>query len=439
MDDPRPFAGLKVLDLMWVVAGPAVTRVLADYGATVIRVESSRRVETARLVGPFHGGVPGPEQSVLYGNVNAGKLGLALDLSMEPAREVVRDLVRWADVVAEAYSPGVVGRWGLDYEALRRIKPDLIMLSTSLNGQTGPYAGFAGYGNAGAALSGFQNLVGWPDRPPIGPFGPYTDYVGPRFSLIALLAALDHHRRTGEGCYIDHSQAESGINFLAPQLLDSFATGRIAERNGNRDPRMAPHGVYAGVGSRESGVGGGTEGRGKREEGRVGDGSGDGGAGRNSGGGWVAIAVRDDEEWKRLARLIGGEALAADARFATVERRLACADALDEIVGARTAERDAREIETLLQGHGIPAYLVQSSPEMLADPQLRHRGHFIELAHPLHGTTVVEASRFKLSRTPAVTDTCAPTFGRDNDRVLRDILGYDDERIAALAAAGALE
>src|SRR5262249_28164718 len=122
MAGPRPLDGLKVADLTWVVAGPTVGRALADYGATVVRVESSRRVETARLVGPFHGGVPGPEQSALYGNVNAGKLGLALDLTREPARAVVRDLVRWADVVAEAFSPGVMRRWGLDYEALRLIK-----------------------------------------------------------------------------------------------------------------------------------------------------------------------------------------------------------------------------------------------------------------------------------------------------------------------------
>jgi crotonobetainyl-CoA:carnitine CoA-transferase CaiB-like acyl-CoA transferase len=421
MTDLQPLAGLKVADLTWVVAGPTVGRVLADYGATVVRVETSRRVETARVVGPWHDGVAGAERSVLYGNVNAGKLGLALDLSLEPAREVVRDLVRWADVVAEAFTPGVIQRWGLDYESLRRIKPDLIMLSTSLMGQTGPYAGYAGYGTSGAALSGFQNLVGYPDRPPIGPFGPYTDYVAPRYSLVAVLAALDHRRRTGEGCYIDHSQAETGINFLAPAFLDYYASGRVAERAGNRDPQMAPHGVY-----------------GCRGDGGQGSGAGEGAA-RPAASVWVAIAVRSDVEWVRLATLIGGDELAADQRFATAAQRLEHADVLDDVIGAWTAERTAVEVESLLQGQGIPAHVAQASIDAVADPQLQHRGHFVELPHPQFGRTVIETSRYKLSRTPAVIERAAPAFGQDNRHVLRDILGYDDERIGALAECGALE
>ena len=406
--DTMPFADLKVVDLTWVVAGPTVGRVLADYGATVIRVETAKRVETARLVGPFHDGVPGPERSALYGNVNAGKLGLALDLSLEPAREVVRDLVRWADVVAEAFSPGVMRRWGLDYESLHDINPNLIMLSTSLMGQTGPYAGYAGYGNSGAALSGFQYLAGWPDRPPIGPFGPYTDYVGPRYALVAVLAALEHRRRTGEGCYIDHSQAESGINFLAPAFADYFVTGRVAERNGNADLTMAPHGVY----------------RCRPEDGRPDM--------------WVAIAVRSNDEWVRLATLIGGPDLASDARFVSSADRLRRAEELDEMLNQWTGRHTAREVERLLQDFHIAAHTVQTGGDFVDDHQLQHRGHFVRLAHPLHGETVVESSRFRLSRTPAVTEMCAPTFGRDTDRVLRDILGYEEERIAALTELGAL-
>src|SRR5205823_3194498 len=155
------------------------------------RVESATRVETARLVGPYHGGEPAPENSLCYENCNTGKLGLTLKLSEESAREVVRDLVRWCDVLIESFAPGVMERWQLGYRELRALNEGLIMLSTSINGQTGPYSRLAGYGNVGSAMSGFQALVGWPDRPPLGPYGPYTDYVGPRFSLIALLAALE--------------------------------------------------------------------------------------------------------------------------------------------------------------------------------------------------------------------------------------------------------
>src|SRR5262245_26494443 len=164
-----PLADLRVLDLSWVVAGPMVARVLADYGAEVIRVESSTRLDTSRLIGPFHGGTQTLESSILYGDVNAGKLGLTLNLKLEPARDVVRDLVRRSDVVIESFSPGVMERWGLGYERLQELNARVIVLSTSLLGQDGPYRNLAGYGNMGAAMAGFQALVGWPDRPPLGP------------------------------------------------------------------------------------------------------------------------------------------------------------------------------------------------------------------------------------------------------------------------------
>jgi len=215
-----PLQDLNVLDFSWVVAGPAVGRALADFGATVIRIETTNKIDTARLIGPFHDGITGPEHSALYGNVNAGKYGMTLDMSNEKAREVVLDLVRWADIVVESFSPGVMKKWGLDYETLRAVNPTLIMLSTSILGNTGPYSKFAGFGNLGSAMSGIMNIAGWPDEPPKGPFGPYTDFVGPRFSLVMVLSALDHARRTGEGCYIDLSQVETGIHFIAQGILN---------------------------------------------------------------------------------------------------------------------------------------------------------------------------------------------------------------------------
>jgi benzylsuccinate CoA-transferase BbsF subunit len=366
-------------------------------------------VETARVVGPFHVGTFGPERSVLYENVNAGKLGLTLDLSQEMAREVVRDLVAWADIMIESFSPGMMKRWDLDYERLRQIKPDLIMLSSSLMGASGPYSTFAGYGNIGAAMSGFQNLVGWPDRPPFGPFGPYTDYVGPRFALVILLAAIDSRRRTGQGCNIDISQAEAGIQFLAPQIADYFAQGQIAERMGNRDTQMAPHGIYPCQPVTYNG---------------------------ETWVSWVAIAVRSDAEWQKLATLIGGSELAQDGRFASLPARLQQSDQLDDLVGAWTQQLSAQEVEGTLQAEGLPAHIVSTSLDALSDPQLQFRGHFIELEHPLHGKTVVEGSRYQLSRTPAIIKRTGPTFGQDRALILRDILHYDEERIAQLEAAG---
>ena len=388
----RALAGLRVLDLTWVVAGPAVGRALADHGAEVVRVETRNRPDTARLIGPFHGGVPTLESSVLYGDMNAGKLGVTLNLKLEEARDVVRDLARRSDVVLESFSPGVMDAWGLGYESLRALNEGVIVLSTSLMGQSGPLGRFAGYGDIGAAMSGFQSLVGWPDRMPFGPYGPYSDYVAPRFALVVLLAALDR----GEGCHIDLAQTEAAAHFLGPQLVEYHATGRVAERMGNRDPEMSPHGVYPSLDDR-----------------------------------WVAIAVRDDADWRALAQRMAID----DERFVTTAGRLAHADELDDLVAKWTATQSASDIEQLLQGDGVPAHVALDSNTALGDAQFAARGHFVEL----EGKTVVQGSRYRLSRTPAVVDRVAPTLGRDTEHVLRDLLGYDDARIASLEEIGALE
>jgi crotonobetainyl-CoA:carnitine CoA-transferase CaiB-like acyl-CoA transferase len=403
--DGLALADVKILDLMWVMAGPAATRVLADYGATIVRVESTHRVDVVRGLGPFQGGQSGPENSGAFQNFNAGKLGLTLDLAAEESRSVFLDLVRWADVVTESFSPKAMRAWGLDYALLRKIKPDVIMLSSCLMGQTGPLSSFAGFGNLAAAMAGFFSVTGWPDRPPAGPFAAYTDTVSPRFTVAAILAALDHRDRTGEGQYIDQSQMEASLHFLTPALLDYTANGGVATAIGNRDSQMAPHGVYPAAGDDR----------------------------------WVAIAVTDDAAWARFCDAIGREELAQDARYATLGARLEHQDELDAIVSAWTRERDLFEAETILQAHGVAASAVQDSRDFCEDAQLLHRGHFVQLEHPIHGTTAVESSRFRLSRTPARYDRCGPTFGRDNFYVLETILGYGADRIAELAAAGVLE
>lgn len=400
-----PLADVKVLDLMWVMAGPAATRVLADYGATVVRVESTQRIDTGRTLEPYHNRQPGPENSGFFQNMTAGKLGITLDLTKEAGRAVALDLVRWADVVTESFSPKAMRAWGLDYESLRRVKPDLIMLSTCLMGQTGPLSMFAGYGNLAAAIWSFFDLTGWPDRPPAGPFGAYTDYLVPRCTAAAILAALDHRQRTGQGQYIDQSQAESALHFLGPAILDYTVNGRVQGRVGNRDADMAPHGVYPAAGEDR----------------------------------WVAIAVGNDEQWRALCDVMERPDLLRDERFAAPEARLTHQDELDAVVAEWTKGRHAQETEATLQGRGVPASAVQNSQELYRDPQLTHRGHFVQLPHEVHGTTTVEGSRFKLSRTPAGVERAGPTFGRDNQYVLETILGYSQERIADLAAAGVLE
>jgi crotonobetainyl-CoA:carnitine CoA-transferase CaiB-like acyl-CoA transferase len=401
----RPLGGLKVMDLAWVVAGPLIGRALAEFGATVVRIESSKRVETARLMGPFPGGRSDIQQSVLFENCNVGKLGLSLDLSTDAARAVALELACWADVVIESFMPGQMQKFGLGYERLRALNPGLVMVSTSLMGQTGPYSQFSGYGNVGAALAGFQMIVGDSGEMPTGPFGPYTDYVGPRFSIVTLLAALDHRRRTGDGCLLDLSQAEAGIGFLAPQVAEFCANGDDAAAMGNRDPYCAPHGVFRAAGDDA----------------------------------WVAIVVRDDREWQQLAMAVGGGTLARDGHYATLDGRKAREDELERLIGAWTVTRTAAAVEAELQGLGVPAHVVAASDDFVHDPQLLARGHFVRLPHPLMGETVFENSRYSLSATPACFERTAPTFGRDNAYVLGTLLGYGAEQIAALQQSGALK
>ena len=395
-----PLAGVKIVDLSWAWAGPTVTRALADFGAVVIKVESSRRIDTARTVGPWWHGEVGPENSAPFHNLNAGKRSITLDLATPDGRAVALDLIRWADVVTESFSPKAMTAWGLGYDALRRANPGIIMMSSCLMGQTGPLAGFAGYGNLAAAWCGFAELVGWADRPPVGPFGAYTDYIAPRLALATLLAALDHRRRTGQGQFIDVSQAEAALHFLTPALLDAQVNDRAVSRCGNDDDAMAPHGVYRTRGDDR----------------------------------WIAIACETDEQWCRLAGAIGRVDVAGWSAAERLERRRE----LDGLVESWTVERDEFATQEDLQALGIPAHAVQHSPECIRDPQLRHLNHFVTVEHPDLGPVELEGPRYRLSATPAMVGP-PPTLGQHVLEVLRDILGYDEERVGQLLAAGALD
>jgi benzylsuccinate CoA-transferase BbsF subunit len=293
---------------------------------------------------------------------------------------------------------------GFDYASLREVNPRLIMLSTCLMGQTGPLATYSGYGNLAAAVTGFFEMAGWPDRDPAGPFGAYTDYIAPKFNAAAMLAALEYRRRTGEGQHIDLSQAETALHFLAPALLDVLVNGRVPTRAGNRDDLYAPHGCYPVAGEDQ----------------------------------WIAIAVEDDAGWRALCSQLDRPELVEDARFANQAGRVAQADALDLLIAELTADREGAELEAKLQAHGIAAHRVADSAACLADPQLQARGHFVEIGDEGQ-PSVVEDTRSRLSRTPARVGRSVPTLGRDNHEVLEQVLGYDGERIAQLVIAGVLD
>lgn len=394
-------AGLKVLDLTWSIAGPFVGRGLADFGATVVKVETHKRPDITRTASPFHplADKHPMEGSGLHANTHAGKLGLELDLSTPEGAEVLWDLVRWADVVLESFSAGALERMGFGYARMVEVNPSVILLSTCLPGQTGTLE-LPGYGNLSTALFGFTSTTSWPGRSSSGPFGAYTDVISPRFGLLAVLAALDHRERTGLGQHLDLSQAEASLHFIAPALLDAEVNGRDMSAKGNSDAEMAPHGVYP----------------------LAGDDC------------WIAIACESDAQWRTLAAEMGRLDLAG---MSTAER-LVKQEELDQLVAEWTKGQSGAELQARLQNLGVSAHQVQNSPECLTDPQLAHRGHYLTVQHHLLGPVLIEGPRFKLSRTPGKTVAPGPSYGQHAGQVLGGLLGYDNDRIAALAEAGAL-
>jgi crotonobetainyl-CoA:carnitine CoA-transferase CaiB-like acyl-CoA transferase len=402
---PAPLAGVKVVDLTWFMAGPATTRMLADWGATVVRVESTTHPDGGRGSGPFPNGRSDPDAGGYGLTHNSGKLGLALDLSRPDARPVLEDLLRWADVAVVNYSPRATRNLGLDWPAVSAVNPQIILVSTCLMGQTGPLAEFAGFGNLSAAVAGFYELGGWPDRPPVGPYLAYTDVVAPRFTFCSILAALDERRRSGRGRYLDISQAEAAMWLLAPAVVDHQLTGRFPDRVGNDDPNFAPHGVYATAGDDR----------------------------------WVAVACTADAQWPALAAAIGRPDLAADPSLATAAGRRARRRELDAVVEAWTSAREGADVEAALQATGVPAHRVLDAAGCWDDPQFAHRGHFQPLPHPRLGEVLVQGPRLHFSRTRCCTERAAPPIGEDTFSVLSDLLGYDADRIADLAAAEVLE
>ena len=403
----RIFNGVKVWDAAWVGVGPLTTRYLADYGATVVHTETVKNPDVLRMAGPFRNGVKGIDNSQFFAGFNASKLGLGLNYRAPRGVEIAHRLAGWADVLVESFSPGVMAKYGLTYEVLSDINPGLIMLSTSMNGQTGPRSKFAGFGTVMAAQSGFSEVTGWPDRNPGSPYGAYTDFVAQRLCATALIAALDHKRRTGEGQFIDVSQYEGALQWNAPTMLDYAVNGRVATRMGNRHTSAAPHGIYPSL----------------PEEGRE---------------RWVAIAVETDEEWQALVELMGRPAWATEPDFATLRARKQNEDRLDAHIAEWTSQQRNTEVFYLLQPE-VAAAPVNDARDVINDPQVRFRQYLRPLEHPVMGTTLYEGNQAEMSVTPAVMHKAAPCLGENTRAILGDYLGYSDDEIEALLADGSAE
>ena len=397
-----PLAGVRVTDFTWAWAGPHGTLLLAMLGAEVIKIESRARLDHARMhslmAGAVHGGV---DESPFFNDLNLGKLSLTLNLRTQEARDVVRRLVSKSDVVVENMRPGVLGRLGLDYEALREVKPDIIMLSSSAVGATGPERLNTGYAPTFSSLSGIVDITGHTDEAPMLLSGSVDLRVG-AISAFAILAALHHKQRTGEGQNIDLSSTEVMSSMMGEAFLEYSMSGRIPQRLGNRDSAMAPHGCYACKGEPC----------------------------------WVTIAVGDEAEWTALKSVIRDPEL-EDGAFAGPLERWRNQDRLDAIVERWTCERAADEAVTLLQRAGVPSMPVHTGLTLSKDPHVRERGILQTVKHPKLGEREVVGPPWRLEG--AAVRRSAPLLGEHNDTVLREILGLSQEEIDELERAGALQ
>lgn len=400
-----PLSGIHVLDFSWVWAGPFCTMQLAQLGADVVRIESARRPCLFRALPPFADNVAGLNRAALYNQLNQGKRSVAVDLSNPAALEVIRRMAPWADVVVENFVPGVIGKLGLGYEVLRAIKPDLVMLSISGYGQTGPYRNYVSYGGITGAQSGFYAYNGPADDEPRDLGATYADPAAGINGAVAIMQALVNRELTGAGQYIDLSMLEVMETLAAEGLLELSTNGSEPQRMGNRDVLMAPHGCYKAAGDAEQ---------------------------------WVSIAVSNETQWRALCAAIGQPGLAADPRFSTAAERKRNEDGLDRIITRWTSSRDRWETTELLQRAGVAAFPTMSNLDLADDLHLIERGFIVEVDHPEVGRRKHTAIPWRLSSTANPKMTRAPLLGEDTSEVLQSVFGFTADEVERLKAEGIL-
>lgn len=392
--------GLKIADFSWVGAGPRATKDLADNGAEVIKIESAKRLDLGRMSPPFKDGRRHHDASAFFAITNTSKKSVTINLGDPRGVDVAKKLVAWADVVVENFGKGFLDRIGLSFDDMKAIKPDIILVSVSVAGRTGPLENFRGYGNSAAALSGQAALAGWPDRPPHMPPFAYGDVVAPMFATIAVLAALEHHAETGQGQHLDVSQVEPLIHTLSDVYI---APDSSARRLGNRATSMAPHGVFPCAGDDQ----------------------------------WCAIAARDDADWAALCKALDQPALAKDERFATLAARKTNEDELEVLIARWTAPRNKHDLATLLTSAGVPAGAVQDGRDVFIDPELAAAQHYTRIEHAELGACAMPGPPMLFSDVEIKVGP-PPLLGQHNREVFVDLLGMSQTEVDALIESGAL-
>ena len=401
-----PLAGVRVLDFTWIVAGPTGTKLLADFGADVVKVETAQALDAIRLSGPFADGQIGINRSGHFNNINRNKRGIAINLYHPDGAALARGLAARCDVVTENFTPGTMERWGIGYDDLRRDRADIIYCAVSGYGPGGRNSGYTSWGPTAQAISGMTSMCGLPGHEPAGWGYSHLDLVPGYLMATAVLMALHHRRRTGEGQRIDIAQAEVGMALCAPRILDFVVNGRAyggPAGNHSEFLRVAPHNAYQCKGDDR----------------------------------WLAIVCRSDAEWHALTMALSIDALASDARFVSGDARIENEDDLDAAIGAAVADRDAYEVMTALQAAGVPCGVVQDAADKVErDAQLQHREFFVRAGHAEIGEQRFEGPIPRLGRTPGGVSGGAPVLGDHTREVLGEWLTMPAQEIDDLRDSG---
>jgi benzylsuccinate CoA-transferase BbsF subunit len=402
-----PLDGVRVLELGYGIAAPVAARNLAQFGADVIRVESSRRPDSLRQGGA--GWLPARFDARVRRDTlpslnfsSAEKRSIGLEIDQPDGRAVFERLVAASDVLITNVSEDALTELAIDDASMRALKPDIVHVTLPAFGSTGPYRSYRTWGHNLAAASGIDHLIGWPDREPVQIGFAYPDFVSAQAATVAVLAALRRRAHTGEGACIELWQYAMAMACLGPTIVAAQLEGTPQLANGNRSPDRAPHGVYPSRGPER----------------------------------WVAISVLDEAMWDALCTVPGLEQLADDPRFATHAQRLAHQDTLDGVLDAWTLERTDWEAATELQSFGVAAAPVFDDWDLVADPQLAARDSFHALPHARFSRDLVFGQAVRMSDTPPRAERAAPAFGEHSRDILRDLAGLDDDAIDRLVADG---
>lgn len=391
-----PLDGYRVIDFSWVWAGPLLGMVLADMGAEVIKVETNKRLDSARLT-PGRSTI-GPETDFVFHSMNRNKLGITVDMSDPRGAALIRELVEISDVAVENFSPKGLRNLGLEYASLREVNPKLVMVSLPAAGQYGPLSDIVTYAPSLGALCGYSSLIGYPGERVLGEQTPYLDVNSAIHGAFAVLAALYYRERTGKGQYIDMAQIEVGASTIGEAFMEYFMNGRVMGTMGNRNPAMAPHNNYPCKGDDK----------------------------------WISIAVETDEEWRSFCDAIGSPPWAEDVRFRDRFNRLRNQDELDRLVSGWTVGFTYYEVMDILQKAGVAAAPCLDLTERFSDPHFEERGTHLQVEHPATGVDIIAGVPFRLSETPGAVRQPAPLLGEHNEYVFGKLLGKTREEIAQL-------